>query len=115
MTPSKPQILLGPHPFAGQSYRSYAQGQTYAAELAQTQAVAQLLAAAAAAGAQGCLCFYSDDLLVALKQLQPQYPAWKVYPVVPNVAEYSRAMNQFGLVGAGMNRVKRLGDRKSVV
>jgi len=104
-----PKVILSPLPFIGQSQRSQMQGLTYAVGLAQPRALTQLLPAAAAAGADGCFCFYSDDLVAALRRTKQQSPQWTIYPVVPNMTEYSRAVNQYGMVGAGIRLLKRSG------
>ena len=64
---------------------------------------------AAEVGADGCICYFDRELVTALRETQRLYPQWTVYPVVPNMAEYARTTKQYGMVGAGINRLKMLG------
>ncbi|MDA2932720.1 hypothetical protein MYX82_00090 [Acidobacteria bacterium AH-259-D05] len=104
-----PQVFLSPFFFTGYSHQREGKSNAYAAEQGSPELLVQLMTAAAALGCDGCLCFYNDTLLAALRRTQQQYPQWAVCPIVPHVAEYSRAVTQYGMVGAALKRVSRLG------
>jgi hypothetical protein len=83
------------------------------ATLDDADRLAGLLRQAQAAGFGGVLCPYSAEALAALRALGDERTL-EVYPVVPNASQYVREISRHGMMGAAVNRLKRLGPGQMV-
>lgn len=70
-----------------------------------------LMSAPETATLDGVMCVYDDESVRQMREVRRRNPDWVVYAVVPNMSEISRAVNQYGMTGAALRRIRGLGPR----
>lgn len=100
---SAPRLLLSVETLLGVTRHPRATARDIQTRFADPGALAQQLAAALEAGADGVLAAPSDVTRAALSAVGRPVPVWAL---LPNVPAYVRDSSEAGLVGAAIKRVK---------
>lgn len=60
-------------------------------------------------GAGGLMTLNNAEIQQALREMKEKHPEFTVLPVIPNVPEFVREATEYGMAGAGIRRLLRVG------
>ena len=110
-----PRLLLSGRPFLGQAAVPREKNLEALARFNKPQAIQEYLSEESKTGYGGILTLGSANIVAALRGLitsgnhasKPNQLA--VLPIIPNVPDYVREATEFGMAGAGLRRLGRVG------
>jgi hypothetical protein len=107
--PALPARVLSGRIFQGQAPQARADNLEALARYSNPAETAATLRRAMDAGIGGLLTLGEASVLAAMRTLRGEGRAPVLLPVLPNVSGYIREATEFGLVGAGLRRLARMG------
>lgn len=98
------EIIADSNLLLGQSSKSIDKAHEYIKRFGSIRAKRQYIKKSVSNNHNHFLCTYNHELLKSFNRTGA-----KIYPVVPNAAQYVRDMNNYGLIGMGIRRLAQLG------
>lgn len=108
-SPALPARVLSGRIFQGQAPQPRADNLEALARYSNPAETAATLRRAMDAGIGGLLTLGDASVLAAMRTLRREGHAPVLLPILPNVPGYIREATEFGLVGAGLRRLARMG------
>lgn len=114
--PKIPRLILSGKVFAGQAAVSRERNLASLARFGSPDAIREYLAEAAKVGYGGLMTLVEGPVIAALRRMDSEGKlevgrdkGFQVLPIVPNVPSYVREATEYGMAGAGLRRLARVG------
>ena len=100
------RIILGSNPFMGVSYLSRSKSQQYIEKFADVENIVKVIEKSKEFKIESIMCSNNATCLAALSEIAKQGRKTFLYPVLPNVYDYSRGVSRSGILQFVRNKMK---------